>query len=133
MLLERRTSTGSACFDAGPRRLRRKAYRKTKNSKKNVVQRWSDAQKNLRKDVQNITSFTKNCRTWLHLPLSLFCVKSGEANIPFFCPSSTSEDAGVVAMASLELQVDSLRVLLHGRSLGVTSVLLTSTGWAHDL
>ena len=110
-----------------------KLIKKQKISKTNVVQRWSDAQKNLRKDVQNITRYTKNCRTWLLLPLSLFCVKSGEANIPIFCPSSTSEDAGVAAMASLELQVDSIRVLLHGRSIGVTSVLLTSTGWAHDL
>ena len=109
-----------------------KLIKKQKISKTNVVQRWSDAQKNLRKDVQNITRYTKIVEHGCSC-LSLFCVKSGEANIPIFCPSSTSEDAGVAAMASLELQVDSIRVHLHGRSIGVTSVLLTSTGWAHDL
>ena len=61
----------------------------------------------------------------LHLPLS--CTDSSDANIPMICLSSTSDDAGVVAMSSLEL-FDPILALLDGKSIGVTSVLLTSTG-----
>ena len=57
----------------------------------------------------------------------MVCMNSGEANIPMLCVSSTSEDTSVVATSSPELYVDPKLALLDGKSIGVTSVLLTST------
>ena len=59
--------------------------------------------------------------------LSLFCVNSGEANIPRLCLPSPSEDTGVVVASSPELYLDPKLTLLDGKSMGVTSVLATST------
>ena len=53
---------------------------------------------------------------------------SGEANSPTFCLSSTSDDAGAIAISQPELKVDPMLALLKGKSTVVTSVLLTSTG-----
>ena len=78
--------------------------------------------------TQNFLSRRERNPKWCSTCLSLLCVSSGEASIPKFGLSSTSDEAGVAAMCSPELKVEPMLAFLDGNSIVVTSELLTSAG-----